>query len=170
MCWGDRNRSVLVRVPLGWAGKTDMCRQANPKETASKYDTHQKQTVEMRSPDASANVYLLMAALAVACRYGFSLKDGVKVANATYVNVNIHKKENAKLLSTLATLPDSCAASADVLAKQRAVYEEKGVFSKAMIDGIAAELKAFNDRTLRAKVTKNAKAMAELVKTYFHCG
>ena len=39
-----------------------------------------------------------------------------------------------------------------------------------MIDGIAAELKAFNDRTLRAKVTKSAKAMAELVKTYFHCG
>ena len=48
--------------------------------------------------------------------------------------------------------------------------KEKGVFSKAMIDGIIAELKAFDDRTLRAKVTKNAKAMAELVKTYFHCG
>ena len=166
----DRNRSVLVRVPLGWAGKTDMCKRANPKEKASGYDTHQKQTVEMRSPDASANVYLLMAALCVACRYGFSLKDGVKVANATYVNVNIHKKENAKLLATLATLPDSCAASADLLLEQRAIYEEKGVFSKAMIDGIAAELKAFNDRTLRAKVTKSAKAMAELVKTYFHCG
>ena len=170
VCWGDRNRSVLVRVPLGWAGKTDLCKQANPLETQSKYDTHQKQTVEMRSPDASANVYLLMAGLAVACRYGFSLKDGVKVANDTYVNVNIHKKENAKLLSTLATLPDSCAASADLLLKQRAIYEEKGVFSKAMIDGIAAELKAFNDRTLRAKVSKNAKAMAELVKAYFHCG
>ena len=170
VCWGDRNRSVLVRVPLGWAGKTDMCKQANPKEMASKYDTHQKQTVEMRSPDASANVYLLMAALCVACRYGFSLKDGVKVANDTYVNVNIHKAENAKLLKTLDCLPDSCAASADLLLKQRAIYEEKGVFSKAMIDGIAAELKAFDDRTLRAKVTKNAKAMAELVKTYFHCG
>jgi len=170
VCWGDRNRSVLVRVPLGWSGKADMCKVANPKETASKYDTHQKQTVEMRSPDASANVYLLMAALCVACRYGFSLKDGVQVANATYVNVNIHKQENAKLLKTLATLPDSCAASADVLAMQRAVYEEKGVFSKAMIDGIIAQLKAFDDRTLRAKVTKNAKAMAELVKTYFHCG
>ena len=170
VCWGDRNRSVLVRVPLGWAGKTDLCKQANPLETQSKYDTHQKQTVEMRSPDASANVYLLMAGLAVACRYGFSLKDGVKVANDTYVNVNIHKKENAKLLSTLATLPDSCAASADCLEKQRAIYEEKGVFSKAMIDGIVAQLKAFDDRSLRAKVSKSKAAMAELVKTYFHCG
>ena len=170
VCWGDRNRSVLVRVPLGWAGKADMCRKANPNETASKYDTRQKQTVEMRSPDASANVYLLMAGLAVACRYGFSLKDGVKVADATYVNVNIHKKENEKLLNTLATLPDSCAASADCLEEQRAVYEECGVFSPAMIDGILAQLRAFDDRTLRRDIQKKPGEVAKLVKTYFYCG
>ena len=170
VCWGDRNRSVLVRVPLGWAGRTDMCHQANPNETASAYDTRQKQTVEMRSPDASANVYLLMAALCVACRHGFSLKDGVKVADATYVNVNIHKKENAKLLASLATLPDSCWASAETLAAQRAVYEEKGVFSATTIDGTIAGLKAFDDRALREKVTKSPKAMAELVREFFHCG
>ena len=170
VCWGDRNRSVLVRVPLGWSAKADMCRAANPKETASTYDTRQKQTVEMRSPDASANVYLLMAALAVACRQGFAMKDALAVADATYVNVNIHKKENAKLLRSLATLPDSCAASADVLARQRAAYEAEGVFSKSMIDGILAQLRAFDDRALRAKVSKSPKAMAELVKTYFHCG
>ena len=91
VCWGDRNRSVLVRVPLGWTAKTDLCKKANPKETAAAYNTAEKQTVEMRSPDASANVYLLMAGLAVACRYGFSLKDGVRVADATYVYVTIHK-------------------------------------------------------------------------------
>ena len=170
VCWGDRNRSVLVRVPLGWAGRTDMCRQANPKETASAYDTRQKQTVEMRSPDASANVYLLMAALCVACRHGFALKDGLSVADSTYVNVNIHRKENAKLLASLATLPDSCWASAETLARQRAVYEEKGVFSPATIDGVIADLKAFDDRSLRARVTKSPKAMAELVREFFHCG
>ena len=32
ICWGDRNRSVLVRVPLGWSAKTDMCMLANPLE------------------------------------------------------------------------------------------------------------------------------------------
>ena len=170
VCWGDRNRSVLVRVPLGWSGKKDMCRAANPKEKSSLYDTRSKQTVEMRSPDASADVYLLMAALCVACRYGFSLKDGLKVAESTYVNVNIHNKENEKILSTLATLPDSCWASADTLIKQRAVYEEEGVFSPSMIDGIVRTLKAFDDRDLRAKVSKSPKAMAELVKTYFYCG
>jgi glutamine synthetase len=170
VCWGDRNRSVLVRVPLGWTAKKDLCRQANPKETAAAYNTAEKQTVEMRSPDASANVYLLMAGLAVACRYGFSLKDGVKVADATYVNVNIHKKENEKLLNTLETLPDSCAASADCLEKQRAVYEECGVFSPAMIDGILAELRKFDDRTLRRDIQKKPAEVAKLVKAYFYCG
>ena len=170
VCWGDRNRSVLVRVPLGWAGKMDLCRQANPGEKKSAYDTRQKQTVEMRSPDASADVYLLMAGLAVACRYGLSLKNGVEIADKTYVNVNIHKKENAKLLKTLDTLPDSCWASADCLAKQRKVYEQFDVFSPAMIDGIIAELKAFEDQTLRAEVTKSTAAMAKLVREYFYCG
>jgi len=32
ICWGDRNRSVLVRVPLGWSGKKDMSGKANPLE------------------------------------------------------------------------------------------------------------------------------------------
>ena len=86
------------------------------------------------------------------------------------MNVNIHKAENAKLLKSLATLPDSCWASADRLLAQRAVYEAKGVFSPATIDGIAKMLKGFDDRTLRARVTKSQSAMAELVKTYFHCG
>ena len=39
-----------------------------------------------------------------------------------------------------------------------------------MIDGIIAQLKAFEDQTLRAEVTKSKAAMAELVKTYFYCG
>ena len=170
VCWGDRNRSVLVRVPLGWTAKKDLCKQANPKENGVSYDCSQKQTVEMRSPDASANVYLLMAGLAVACRYGFELKDGVKFAESTYVNVNIHKKENAKLLATLDTLPDSCAASADCLQKQREVFEQMNVFSPAMIDGILGQLRAFKDRTLRKDIEKKPAEVAKLVKEYFYCG
>ena len=170
VCWGDRNRSCLVRVPLGWTSKSDLCKQTNPLETDSAYDTRQKQTVEMRSPDASANVYLLMAGLAVAGRYGLGLPDGLEIADKTYVNVNIHNKENEALLNSLDTLPDSCAASADCLQAQRAIYEQAGVFSPAMIDGIIAQLKSFNDATLRADINGDLEAMAKLVKTYFHCG
>ena len=72
ICWGDRNRSVLVRVPLGWLGVGDrMLRHANPLEPAdSVVRIENNQTVELRSPDGSANVYLLLAGMAVAARYG----------------------------------------------------------------------------------------------------
>ena len=170
VCWGDRNRSVLVRVPLGWAAKSDMCRLANPLEPASNYDTTQKQTVEMRSPDGSADIYQLIAGLAVACRHGFEMENALEVAERTYVNVNIHKKENADKLSSLTQLPDSCAASADCLERQRAVFEEHNVFSPAMIDGIIKRLRSYNDRTLRADIGDDREEMLALVRRYFHCG
>ncbi len=170
ICWGDRNRSVLVRVPLGWAAKSDMCRVANPLEAESHYDTTQKQTVEMRSPDGSADIYQLIAGLAVACRYGFELKNGLEVADKTYVNVNIHQKENAARLESLAQLPDSCAASADCLEQQRAIFEKYNVFSPAMIDGIIKRLRSYSDRTLRRDIDGNQEKMLALVERYFHCG
>ena len=170
ICWGDRNRSVLVRVPLGWAAKADMCRTANPLEGESHYDTSQKQTVEMRSPDGSADLYQLIAGLAVACRYGFELADALEIAEKTYVNVNIHQKENADRLKDLAQLPDSCYASAECLEKQRAVFEQHHVFSPAMIDGIIRKLRSYDDRTLRADIDGKQEEMLELVKKYFHCG
>ena len=170
ICWGDRNRSVLVRVPLGWAAKSDMCSIANPLEGVSNYDTTQKQTVEMRSPDGSADVYTLIAGLAVACRYGFELDNALDIAERTYVNVNIHKKENADKLALLAQLPDSCAASAECLERQRAIFERRGVFSPAMIDGVIKGLRAFNDRTLRSDIGNDTSKMLELVHRFFHCG
>ena len=170
ICWGDRNRSVLVRVPLGWTAKSDMCQIANPLEKPHDYDTSQKQTVEMRSPDGSADVYELIAGLVIACRYGFELENALEVAEKTYVNVNIHKKENEHKLKDLAQLPDSCAASADCLERQRAIFESRGVFSPAMIDGILKALRAFDDRTLREDIGNDRERMLELVHRFFHCG
>ena len=72
-----------------------MCMLANPLESPANYDTTQKQTVEMRSPDGSADIYQLIAGLAVACRHGFEIQDALAIAEKTYVNVNIHKEENA---------------------------------------------------------------------------
>ncbi len=170
ICWGDRNRSVLVRVPLGWSAGTDMCLLANPLETASHFDTTQKQTVEMRSPDGSADLYLLLAGLAVACRYGQEMEDALGLAEQTYVNVNIHKKENQDKLAALAQLPDSCAASADCLEKQRACFEQYGVFSPGVIDGVVAKLRGYGDAALRKDIEKNPELIKQLVETYFHCG
>lgn len=170
VCWGDRNRSVLVRVPLGWAAKADMCVLANPLESASAYDTTQKQTVEMRSPDGSADLYQLLAGLAVACRHGFEMQNALEVADRTYVNVNIHNEENKSRLETLAQLPDSCVASAECLARDREVYEKYNVFSPAMIDGIIAQLKAYDDSTLRNDIIDKPDELKALVDRFFHCG
>ena len=170
VCWGDRNRSVLVRVPLGWAADVDMCRAANPLEPQANYDTSQKQTVEMRSPDGSADLYQLLAGLCVACRHGFEMSNALEVAERTYVNVNIHAAENADRLATLAQLPDSCVASAACLERQRQVFEEHGVFAPAMIDGIIAQLRAFDDVKLRKEIEGYPDEIQKLVTRFFHCG
>ena len=174
VCWGDRNRSVLVRVPLGWSADVNMAALANPQDTSLATCpsplTSEKQTVEMRSPDGSADLYQLLAGLCVACRHGFEMPNALEVAEKTYVNVNIHAAEHADRLATLAQLPDSCVASADCLDRQRKVFEEYGVFSPAMIDGIIAELRAFDDTTLRKNIEGYQEEIQKLVTRYFHCG
>ena len=170
VCWGDRNRSVLIRVPLGWTADVDMSCRVNPLEKAVHQDTSLKQTVEIRSSDGSADIYQLLAGLCVACRHGFEMPNALEVAEKTYVNVNIHDAEHADRLATLAQLPDSCWASAECLERQRKAFEEHHVFSPAMIDGIIAQLKSYNDRTLRKDIAGKNEEIAALVARYFHCG
>ena len=170
VCLGDRNRSVLVRVPLGWAAGVDMMHKANPQQPAETPDTSMKQTFEMRSPDGSADVYQLLAGLCVGCRYGFELPNALEIAEQTCVDVNIHDAANADKLNRLGQLPDSCVASADCLERQRKVYEAYGVFSTAMIDGIIKQLRDFNDSNLRKEVENRPEELKELVERYFHCG
>ena len=174
VCWGDRNRSVLVRVPLGWTADANMAALANPQDltlsAAPSPLTSEKQTVEMRSPDGSADLYQLLAGLCVACRHGFEMDNALEVAAKTYVNVNIHDAANADRLAQLEQLPDSCEASAECLSRQRAVYEERGVFSPAMIDGIISQLRSYSDRTLRHDTEHDPDKVQQLVETYFHCG
>ena len=170
VCWGDRNRSVLVRVPLGWTSDADMCAAANPLEKVTDYDTTQKQTVEMRSPDGSADVYFLMAGLCVACRYGLERADALEIAKNTYVDGDIHSEKNRELLAGLEQLPTCCTESADWLAKQREVFEAKNVFSPRAIDGMIRNLHAMNDKGLYASLQNDEPKLLALVEQYFHCG
>lgn len=169
ICWGDRNRSVLVRVPLGWTGENDMCSQANPLEQPSEI-IPQKQTVELRSADCSADVYQLIAGMVVAARSGFEAENALERADEMYVSVNIHNDENKAKLESLESLPDSCVASADALNKHREVFEKFGVFSPQLIDGIIEKLRKFDDADLRRKTESDHKEMLKLVRKYWHCG
>jgi len=170
ICWGDRNRSVLVRVPLGWTGKNDMMTTANPQETAAANPTTDKQTVEMRSPDGSADIYQMLAGLTVAARTGFEMDDALAVAGKTYVDVNIHSNEYKNMLNSLELLPSSCAESASELSSKRGIYEKDGVFSKTLIDGVIEHLQSYNDINLRTEAENDKELMSGLVGKYYHCG
>ncbi|MDI9552079.1 MAG: glutamine synthetase family protein [Bacteroidota bacterium] len=172
VCWGDCNRSALVRVPLGWTSGRDMCAIANPLEDEEERDTSSKQTVEMRSPDGSADIYQLMAGLCVACRYGLEMdpEEALKIADEKYVDVDIHKSENSARLAGLAQLPTCCAESAVCLENARSIYEERGVFMPKMIDGIIAGLKSFADHNLHKDADADPNLMKQLVDKYFYCG
>ena len=172
VCWGDCNRSALVRVPLGWSSGTDMCHAANPQQPSADRDTTEKQTFEMRSPDCSADIYQLMAGLCVAAREGLELPeaDALKIAADKYVDMDIHKSENAARLATLDSLPVCCSESADCLEKNRAVFEAAGVFEPRMIDGIIKGLRSFEDKDLHEKAKADPNLMRELVEKYFYCG
>ena len=172
ICWGDRNRSVLVRVPLGWSVKTDMCAEVNGPEASvpSGGATVSKQTVEIRSADCSADIYQLLSALCVACMHGLEMPGGDDVAERTYVDVDIHKKSGEARAAALDHLPGSCHESAVQLERQRGVYEKDGVFSPVMIDGIIDRLRGFGDADLRARLKENPTLEAELVARYYYCG
>ena len=137
LCWSYSNRSALVRVPLGWTGDTDMAAIANPGEKALGKDFSDKQTFEWRASDATADIYLLMAALCCAARHGLTnMADAIEVSKRTYVDlgVNIHAKGNESVKNALEQLPASTADAADELEKDRAIYTSAGVFSDALVD------------------------------------
>ena len=166
ICWGDRNRSVLVRVPLGWIGVGDrMIRDANPKEPFEDVNgVENNQTVELRSPDGSANVHLLMAGMAVAARYGMEHPESLKIANELYV------KADASRIPDLKQLPASCFESAECLKRERARYEEGGVFPAGLIDSIVKKLQDYDDFDMSEKMFGNADSLRKLVNQYQHCG
>ena len=172
LCWGDCNRSALVRVPLGWSSGTDMCSSANPQVASTDRDTTSKQTFEMRCPDCSADIYQLMAGLCVAARYGLEMPvaEALELAAEKYVDMDIHRPENAARLATLDSLPTCCAESADCLEKQRAVFEAAGVFQPRMIDGILKGLRRFGDSDLHEAARRDPELMRKLVTKYFYCG
>lgn len=170
ICWGDRNRSVLVRVPLGWTTDADMSAVVNKAQLPSTVDPSVKQTVEIRSADCSADVYQLIASLAVAARHGFRMPDALKVASETYVDVNIHDAANASRLASLTSLPVCCVDSAACLEEQRQVYEDGGVFPPAMIDSVISRLESYNDKDLAERAKSDSGLMRQLVEEYFYCG
>jgi glutamine synthetase len=170
ICWGDRNRSVLVRVPLGWLGASQMIHDANPAEPSGSADKISRQTVELRSPDGSADIYMLMAGIAVAIQHGLEMPGALEMADKLYVDYNIFREKDKAAGKKLEALPASCYESADALLSLRKYFEKDGIFPAGVIDNVAKRLKSYNDRNLSEELYGNNEATARLVKEYLHCG
>lgn len=170
VCWGERNRSTLIRVPLGWSGASDMVKTVNPLEKAQPGDYSDKQTFEFRCPDGSADIYLLIAGLCVGARHGFEMPDALGFAEKTYVDVNIFDDKHKHRTDTLAQLPVSCMQAAQYLRQQADIYLQYGVFTSSLIEGTAKRLEAFKDENLREKISCNREETMKLVRRHLHCG
>ena len=169
ICWGDRNRSVLVRVPLGWQNVDNMARDANPQDKGGGAGFADSQTVEFRCPDGSANIYLLLAGMAVAARHGLEMDGALTLADKLYVDVNIFDPEHRKIQGKLPQLPTSCWESAECLLKDREIYERDGVFSPVVIDGLVKMLKSYDDKDVSVKYYGRGDEIKRLVEEYLHC-
>ena len=69
ICWSDSNRSSMIRVPLGWSKIKNLAACVNPGLNSEPLKIESMQTVEIRTPDGSANAHLLLAALTLAAEW-----------------------------------------------------------------------------------------------------
>ncbi len=144
VCWSESNRSAMIRVPLGWANTSNLAKQVNPQQTADFVEESGRQTVELRSPDGSAIVHLLLAGIAMAANWGLTHPDEAgALADDLHVTGNIFRDKAA--LNRLQPLPSSCVASAAALREQRGLYEVDGVFPPSMIEYVARLLEEEDD-------------------------
>jgi len=169
VCWGDSNRSVLVRVPLGWIAKTNMIKDVNPQERGEVPYIEGKQTAEFRVPDGSADLYYLIAGLIIAAKDGILDPDALKRAKDLYVNVNIFDDKHKDILNSLDALPTSCSHSADYLEKDRKFYEKSNIFPKGTINAFISKLKNYKDENLSEELFGKKDKIKELVDKYIHC-
>lgn len=170
ICWGKSNRSALIRVPLGWSGSGNMSAAENPLQKASALDLSHKQTFELRSPDASADIHLLFAGLCIGALQGLRMPDAAARAEQSFVDVNIFDKKHARKQRELAQLPDSCEAAATALLERASVFTKHDIFPEFLIRSSAEKLKAYDDAKLREQIAGDDQKAMELARRFLHCG
>jgi glutamine synthetase len=150
ICWSDLNRSAMIRVPLGWSGISNLAGRVNPREQEAFHSDLSRLTVELRSPDGSAMIHLLLAGLVMAADWAFKgnaslfQEDGpLELAERLYVKGNIFKDKS--LVEKLTMLPMSCVESSRILLRKRELYERDGVFPPGVVDYVARLLEKEGD-------------------------
>jgi glutamine synthetase len=144
--WSDLNRSALVRVPLGWKKSEDMASKINHRLKDIYKSPFKRQTIELRSADGSAFIHLLLGGITIAIQWGLdSPDDALVISKKCYVNKSAHSK-----IKDLASLPPSCAISANLLQENMYLYEKQ--IPKNILEWVILKLKAQNDETLISEI------------------
>ncbi|MFW6128948.1 MAG: glutamine synthetase beta-grasp domain-containing protein [Candidatus Aminicenantaceae bacterium] len=150
ICWSDMNRNVLIRVPLGWTNVRKLAGILNPSLNNNEESSESRQTIELRSPDGSALIHLILAGIALAAEWGFSNSESLSIAQEHYLKGTIgnHKKHHKNFPS----LPSSCIESSQVLLNKRQYYEREDIFPARVIDYIVRLLQNENDEVINKKL------------------
>ena len=161
ICWGYRNRSALIRIPLGWELGKDMVGEVNNQKSKKRFPHFQ--TVEYRAGDGSANICLYIAGIVASAIYGFERKDFKEYVSKRFV------KDNAFNTSEIfESLPTSCWESAEELVKSRDIFEKYSIFPNNVIDSVVRKLKSYMDSDLSEKLYGKEDEIKRLVEQYLY--
>ncbi len=150
VCWSDSNRTALIRVPLAWSNVSNLTKKINPQQIEELPYDSARQTVELRSPDGSANVHLLMAGITMAADWGMS---NAKHSTELALKSRIQSPQQANAdNSEVEDLASSCTESAEKLLSQRKLYERDNVFPHQVINYVTKLLQSENDRYLNSRL------------------
>jgi glutamine synthetase len=108
--------------------------------------------VELRSPDGSAMVHLLLAGIAMAAEWGITRKESLAIAERHYIHGS--KFQDEKLQQPLPILPRSCFESARLLETNRELYEREGIFPPNAISYMAELLRAEGDENMNRSLAE----------------
>lgn len=148
ICWSHSNRSAMIRVPLGWSKVNNLALKFNPQEQIPFQEKDSRQTVELRSPDGSAIIHLLLAGMTLAAEWGLSRSESLTIAEKLYTTGNIFR--NTEVLKTLPILPGSCVESARILLEKRDLYQRENIFPASIIEYVAGLLQSEKDENMNA--------------------
>lgn len=149
VCWGSRNRSSLIRVPLSFATEERMDRTMNPDERSEYPGGLARPTAEYRTPDGSAFPLLLLAAVTLCVERGLADPGAAELARKLEVTGNIFSQPD--VLDALESLPPTAVAAAACLDEEREFFEAGG-FPPRMIDIVIGQLRTEADELLSARV------------------
>ena len=166
ICWGEKSRSVVVRVPLGWVDSVDMAADANF-GLKRKSEKPPRQTLEFRVADGSASIYETIACLICGAIHSLGMNGALTKSDELFASGNIFTEECESFIKTLRRLPVGCAESADALiANEKSSRETTSSAGSHRLQG--CKLRAYNDNCLSERLRSDETLFTECAEQYLH--